>query len=507
MTAPSQRFDLTSFAARLPLVPLSVFLSCLFSLIVILQNPLLNDDAYGYLRAADLFNTDGARAVLESFSWHHYSILIALLDRVVPGDLVVAAHVLNTALYALLTYAFLLLSRELRATPRAQFFAALCILVLPLTNEMRYFLIRDTGFWAFAILSLVYLIRFARGGEAQFAAKWSFTLAVATAFRLEALLMMALVPWTLLLSDSSTPLQLRAQRCGQLVGILAALVVSILLVSLLAGISLPELITYAYRWYLPLLADLPELLKAMAADVGAALFTEDNYPGSGNTAIGVVIALFSYALVVLTNLVNALSLPLALLLVSARLALGRPLLQPPAARIVHAYIAIAALALLLFVVIMQFLTQRYATLLSLLVLALLPPALDDLYERVRNPRRFHGWLCFLVFYYVVDSLVSFGYSQSHLEEGIAWARTELPAGVEVKTNNFAIAYRSGHVANYHLTQRDAEAVAASAASGDVLVLEVDRGRTVEFIEANPQFDELQRFANERGDEVRVYHYR
>lgn len=507
MTTSQPRFDLTSFAARLPIVPLSALLSCLFSLVVILQNPLLNDDAYGYLRAAEVFNADGARAVLESFGWYHYSILIALLDRILPGDLVVAAHVFNTALYALLTYAFLLLARELRATPRAQFFAALCILVLPLTNEMRYFLIRDTGFWAFTVLSLVYLIRFARSGEPRRAAQWSFALAVATAFRLEALLLMALIPWMLLLPDASMSLQLRARRCGLLVGILAALVAAILLVTLLAGISLPELIAYAYRWYLPLLAELPALLNTMAADVGAALFTPDNFPGSDNTAIGVVIALFAYALALLANLVNALSLPLALILVTAWLTIGKPALHPPSGRMLQGYIAVAAFALLLFVVIMQFLTQRYATLLTLLVLALLPPALDDLYARVRNPRRFHGWLCFFVFYYVVDSLISFGHAQTHVEDAIAWARAELPADQSLKTNNFAIAYRSGHVTDYHRTQRDAEAVAATATSGDVLVLEVDRGSAVDFMAALPDLVEIERFANARGDEVRIYRYR
>jgi hypothetical protein len=195
-----------------------------------------------------------------------------------------------------------------------------------------------------------------------------------------------------------------------------------------------------------------------------------------------------------------------LVLIGARISLGSQALNPPGARALHGYIAIATLALLLFVVIMQFLTQRYATLLTLLVLALLPPALDDLYARVTRPRRFHGWLCFLVFYYVVDSLFSFGYSQRHVEDSIAWARAELPPGTQLKTNNFAIAYGSGHVEDYHLTQRDTVAVVASAASDDVLVLEVDRGRG-DFLDENGDLAELQRFTNERGDEVRVYRHR
>jgi len=57
MKSPTQHIDLSAVAARVPLTPLALILSCLFSLIVILQNPLLNDDAYKYLRAAELFNT------------------------------------------------------------------------------------------------------------------------------------------------------------------------------------------------------------------------------------------------------------------------------------------------------------------------------------------------------------------------------------------------------------------------------------------------------------------
>jgi hypothetical protein len=92
MKASTQTIDLSAVAARLPLTPLAVLLSCLFSLLVILQNPLLNDDAYKYLRAVEVFNADGALAVLESFSWPHYAFLIAFVDKVLPGGAIAAAH-------------------------------------------------------------------------------------------------------------------------------------------------------------------------------------------------------------------------------------------------------------------------------------------------------------------------------------------------------------------------------------------------------------------------------
>src|SRR5690606_18445149 len=98
-----------------------------------------NDDAYSYLRGAELFNESSAGTVLETYGWYGYSILIALLDKLLPGGLKVAAHVLNTGAYALLVFAFLRICREYHESRRVQWFAALVILGLPLLNEMRFF--------------------------------------------------------------------------------------------------------------------------------------------------------------------------------------------------------------------------------------------------------------------------------------------------------------------------------------------------------------------------------
>jgi hypothetical protein len=503
--------DLDTVAARLPVLSLALVLSCLFSLIVILQNPLLNDDAYGYLRAAEMFNADGARVVLESFAWPHYSFLIGLADRLLPGSLIVAAHVLNTALYALLTYAFLLLVRELRDTARTRLFAAICILLLPLTNEMRYFLIRDIGFWAFALLSLVFLIRHNRSGNTRMAFYWSVTACAASAFRLEGLLLLALAPWSLLVRDPSIPAKERAERCGRLVGILAAVILSVMLVAMLAGFSLPELIAYAYRWYFMRLNDMEGLLDRTAANVGTALFTPDNFPGSGNAGMALVIALFGYCLALAMNLVNALSGPVVLLLFAGRL-FPSPVAPPlQTRRAVNTYITITTLALLVFVVIMHFLTQRYATLLALLIFAQAPLALDELYTRARSSenlyKTFHLYFFTLSFYFLADSLVSFGHSQRHVEDGIAWTRAELPENRQMKTNNFAIAYHSGKVSDYDKTVRDTASVVAASTSGDYLVLEVDNDDDGNALDTNPALVPLQRFVNERNDEVRVYLHR
>jgi hypothetical protein len=490
----------------LPVLPVAVVLSCLFSLLVILQNPLLNNDAYLYLRAAEVFNASGALAVLETYGWFNYSFLIALFDQVLPGGPIAAAHMLNTACYALLTWSFIRLSRELRAAPRVQLFAALCILAFPLTNEMRYFLIRDTGFWAFALLSLVLLLRFRSGGQLRMAVGWCLALCVAIAFRLEGLLLMMLAPLSLLLPDGVLALPERARRFTHLLGVLVAVLAGVLVLTLAAGVSLIELIAFAYRWYLPQLADLFTHLTTSATGVNATLFTAEGAAGSDNVALGVIVVLFGDALTLLLNVVNALSVPVVVLMLATRWRLGAVTLPQGGYRVLQAYIGSSMLALVLFVLIMHFMTQRYATLVSLLLLSLVPLMLDDLYARAQQAgtlRRFHAVLGFFCFYYLVDSLLSFGYSHRHIEEGIAWSRDQLPANAVMRTNNFAIAYHSGHVVDYDKTVRDAGLVMQSSISGDYLVLDVDSD-DIDMLDTNPVLVKVNSFANERGDEVRIY---
>ena len=484
--------SLQQLLATLPVAPVAVALSALFSALVILQHPLLNDDAYSYLRAAEAFNTRGALAVLESFGWYNYSFLIALLDQVLPGGMIAAAHLLNTACYALLTWAFIQLSSELGSTRRVQGFAALCILCLPLVNEMRYFLIRDAGFWAFALLSLVFLIRYGRTGHMLTALWWCLSLCAATAFRLEGMMLLLLAPLSLLLPEGTLSTGERTMRCVQLHGIALATLTAVVLVTLLAGISLIDLIAYSYRYYLPLLAD---------------LFTSGNLPGSDNTAPGFVMLLSGDVLALLTNLINALSLPLVVLMLFSRYAHGPAALPPTSRRALLVYISIATLALVLFLLIMHFMTQRYTTLLSLLLLSFVPLVLDRLYTQAQERgtlKRFMGIVSVFIFYYLIDSLFSFGYSQQHVEEGVAWTRENLPAEAQLRTNNFAIAYHSGRIPDYDLTVRAIVNVLQSSTSGDYLVLEIDHDDDASALDNTLLYLPLTRFANERGDEVRVY---
>ena len=483
----------------------AVLISCLFSFIAVRSEGLLNDDAFGYLRAAELFGSDGVRAVLDNYGWYGYSLLIALLDGVLPGGLLQAAYLLNAATYALLVWIFVSLVSEYREGERVKLFAAAVILVFPLINEMRAMLVRDFAFWAFCLLALLQLVRYHRELRLAHALGWSLAMLAATFFRLEALVLLLLAPLSLLFNPDIAPAR-RLRGYLALQGILLAGLALVFLGSAAAGIDLPELIGYAYRYYLPRLLDLGAVLGDTAGRLNQAIFAPQNFPG--NSGHGLIILLGAYLYTLLVNLINALGVPFSVLFLYG-LATGR-LRTPAHARLPALFFAGASLlSLLLFMAIMQFLTQRYAALASLVIISFLPLALDSLYLRAREigrARRFGAVFGFFLFYLAVDSLISFGYSRRYVEDAVAWSRAELQTGARLYTNSYTIAYHSGRVPEYDKVNLDPTSYLWQLSPGDYLVAEVahDEGDLKQALDANGGLKLLITFGNEREDEIRVY---
>ena len=219
---------------------LVVLVSLLWSAVVLLQNPVLNDDAYGYLRAALLFREEGLAAVFDRYGWYGYSVLIGVLDAGLPGGVKAAAHVLDAALLALLVLAFVDCAALLQPAPRTRLLAA-GILLFPLLNEMRFYVVRDFGFWAFTLLSLSQLERQRRQPGWWPACGWCLALLAATLFRLEALLLAAFTP---LGAWRGTDWRTRWQPYVALVLIAGLL----LLLAQFTGADLPARLQYAYRF-------------------------------------------------------------------------------------------------------------------------------------------------------------------------------------------------------------------------------------------------------------------
>jgi hypothetical protein len=483
---------------------IAITVSFLFSLVIIAGSPIPNDDAFSYIRAAELFNDQGLEAILATYGWYGYSVLITLVGKVLPIGLINSAHLLNMLSFALLVYAFITLATEFRQTESVKIFAAIVILCFPTINEMRYYLIRDFAYWGFCLVALVQLIRYHKTHHLLNACGWLLAMTAALFFRLEGLLILALSPFALLAGSISTKHGM--QGLLKLVGLIMTGALLILVLFFLAGINLFEVFRFTYRWYLPLLANYPETLAGAANNTSLSFHISEQltaFSGKGMFVLGL-----GYLYSVIANIFMTLGPPVSLFLLYAGISNKHSLAAENKWPWIF-FLGSSVLALLIFVSIMQFLTTRYAVMTALLLLSLAPLSIDTLYQQAQQAKkikRFQLISYVWVFYFLVDSLLSFGYSKLYIREAIDWSQENVPEESLVLTNSFPLAYYSGLVTEYDKVLPQPEMTLELLANQEYLMMELahDEIDMFERLSQHPRLSELQRFNNARNDTIILF---
>ena len=87
---------------------IAVLISLLVSFFTLLNPGLPNDDAYTYIRTAEIALNDGVDAAIDYYSWAGYSLLIAFVSKA-GTDLLTAAQLINAFFYLFLFFLLLVL--------------------------------------------------------------------------------------------------------------------------------------------------------------------------------------------------------------------------------------------------------------------------------------------------------------------------------------------------------------------------------------------------------------
>lgn len=430
-----------------------------------------NDDAYTYVRVADILLHDGFAAAYAYYPWATYSVLFAhfiLIDL----DLFTAGRVLNALLYSLLTVSFISLAGELVRNAESQrrgtilFLAAVTVLLYPQLNEYRSMLIRDVGYWAFMLLGLQQLIIAVRmpARSSQF---WGRMLAFfvallfAFAFRTEALGYLILTPLLFcFLRD-----HIGNRRVGDALRVslaLAALGILALGGSLAAGIELFTLLSKFSATYLPFFEATFSPDEVQRTELSSVLFgAHAEAYSSDYLPVFLVTGLLSILAVSLTS---AVGLPYLVVIGIASIKVWLGEKQRVAINLANrlgvekdALILIAGFALINlgilvgFVLITRFVSARYGMLLSLLVALLVPLLLHHALDTSRG-RRVSVAVVLLFTYCLIDSFFSFGERKTFLQDSIDWVQSN-ETSAPFLTNNHTLAYASERVEFYDKTPR------------------------------------------------------
>ena len=435
--------------------------SCALSALAILRDPILDDVGVLHLLLAREVADTGIGAALALFDRPVYPILIAGLHQLSGLSLLASAHLLGAALLALLVLGFtrfaVLLCGERELAP----WIALLVLLFPLLNEYRSQVLRDFGFWALLVCSLLALLRYQATLRWRHGLWWALLGAASAAFRPEALVYMALLPLSCLQGETRATRLMNAARLYACMGLLA----------------LPPLLVLARFDMLQAPLDaLAGTLESVAATIaegfaGASARYADTVLDPRVGALAPV-ALAAGLLTVLALKFAAALGPVYCVLLGWGVAAGRAGLPSVARRTWRVLGGIALLIVVTVVLARQFVAERYLVMPCLLALIPAALALRSFAETARRERRqgaFHlvlGIAIVLLYFFVRDGAawstrvirlipmepVRRSGLIAHLaqvtradyrHQAIAWMQDELPADARVFSNDRTLAYYSG----------------------------------------------------------------
>ena len=411
-------------AERRRIYLLAAAASLLLSLFAVWQNDLINHDGVLYLRAVE----GDAGSIRWIGNWLFYSKLIGGLARLTGLDTENSAYLLNALLDLLLVLAFLRFVEELGGRREQTLaWAAILVLALPYLNGNRAEIIRDHGYWAFTLVAMIHYLRLVRNFSWKALLLWNLFMAIATLFRVEGAVFLALMPLGMLLR--SVPLR---QRIGETA--LACLPVAATLALLWAWMAQDG---DTGNRLTKLLANSGQLLEIFTTGIPrkAEQLRDEVLPDlSRGTAT--LVLYFAVLLSVAKDLAESLSWPLAFIILFRRW-FPAPGLPGDYGRLLLPYAAISLLVLFVQGSRHFIMVSRYTMALALLLLPVAVFSLDEFWRRYRHGQA-PAWLTALVLASLLwlagDSLVNASDRKPYITDAARWAAAHLPPGSRVVTD-------------------------------------------------------------------------
>lgn len=409
----------------------TAFASLLLSVSIYYFDDIINSDGIMYMEMVQAYMQGGLAAMADIFGWPFFTLLVAWLSQLLSSPIEWTASALNSVLFVLFTDALLLISRLLLPNLRQTAIAAVLILAFYTINDYRDFIIRDIGYWAFVSLALYQLICYQSKQRLGYAIGWQLSILVAILFRIEGIVMLALLP---LFAFYQQTWQTGLRRLLQLNCVVVPLALCAFIVMLGAegwGQAFSKFDDFlAYLNTDALQARAEQRLSVMEKQVLSPFSAE--YSG---------LILYSGLLVMLGyKLIEGLSIGYALLLLIAWWQ-NRQQELPPYRSLLIWFICVNLLILAAFLFRHYFVTGRYCVMAVTGIFLLILPYLTNLIEQCWLSRRrwLLGFIGFIVLAGLIDTFHSTN-SKAYIKNTGIWAAHELQASDRLLTDDEFIQY-------------------------------------------------------------------
>lgn len=481
-------------------------ISVALSLWALHVDPVINNDGILYIEAAGYFAVGDWSAAFAVYKWPFYSLLISGINvatGLAPGH---SAYLLNAALYIVLVLGFVALVRALGGGKTAMWAAAVIALAHPVLNEFRAFIIRDVGYWACYLWSLAYFFAYLKNRDGALLALWGVFTLLAFLFRIEGIVMAAVLPACLYVARTNG--SHRAAAIFLLAG-LGALVVAVSpiwhYISAIGAGAGPDLQPVQH---------IIDSWRAGMEEVASRLDAlERDFPGIAVKPVSIPVYLLTAVLIGVVEVIESLGVVFSALVVYAGLQVKRTLPEPQRCWWLVVVIVQTALVFL-FVLSSFFLAERYPVGLALVLLAIVPLAVEYAWEEQKKQGARHTWraaaVALLLAIEGVDGL-DLATEKQHIKDAGLWLRQHAPPGSTVYSNNRIFVYYSGLEeskpdADYTWQQAMTELWTGAWRTYDYFALALNKRDTRNRVLLLRKFEKepLRTFESGGGDQVLVF---
>lgn len=179
--------------------------------VIYIQHGWINDDSVLYFEVARLFSLGEWKEGVTLFNWPFYPALISFTHQLSTLSIQTSAQLLNVIFFGITTYSFINLIK-LAGGDKVTVISGTFLLLSSsyIVGDVLPMLLRDQGFWAMFLSSLVYFIKFYRHQKMSDGLLWQACGIIAVLFRVEAITFLACLPFVLFLaSDLSIERKIR----------------------------------------------------------------------------------------------------------------------------------------------------------------------------------------------------------------------------------------------------------------------------------------------------------
>lgn len=476
----------------------AVFISAAFFSIILsiwssAQQSVINPDAICYLNSASAFSVGFSFAthLCDQAKWPLYSLFIFLLSKMISVSVTTSAFLLNGLFSLMSVLFFIAIIRLMDKTPRLLWLAAGVILMAHTLNDVRQYIVRDHGFWAFYLASLFFLLQYFRFSSWRYALAWSSSLLIATLFRVEGSLFLLFIPWIVFFDFTKSGLS-RLKCFFQLNSLILLLIV----IASVWLISHPQ-------FQLGRLNELEfQFLYAISIIIqnfhvhshALALNLLNGYSARDAGWILFLLLLAWYVVSVIMNV----SIIYAILIIYAGWK-KIPILTSSTRLAWWGYVVISIVTTFIFLAEHFFLSKRYLIGLSLLLMMWVPFALNTLLQKKQK------WIFIVaVFFMLISALggiFDFGYSKKYIQAAGEWLTHNTPASATIYSNDLEVMYYSNRFGYFIFEQSKLFSTMKKEQwkKYDYIALRVDKKQS-DSLSVKP----IIVFSNKRGDQVRIY---